>query len=138
MTTHMQTETLPVVAIAMISLFFYYVAHLSPVLVIIIHVQPKPIVFHQNIGPSPSRLSHSNSLHHSPWIFLLAFSPCWPALMTSGRVHYDFFVHPRPFWVVWPLMRFPIQFALVQLHFFEFDPLCNSPMCVLFPLESMF
>ena len=102
------------------------------------HVQPKPIVFHRNKGPSPSCLRHSNSLHQSPWIFfLLGFSPCWPALMTSRRVQNEFFVHPHPFWVVWPPMRFPVRFALVQLHFFQFD-LCNSPICVLLPLEITF
>ena len=31
-----------------------------------------------------------------------------------------------------------VRLALVQLHFFQFDLLCNSPICALFPLESMF
>ena len=56
--------------------------------------------------------------------------------MTSRRVHYDFFVHSRPFWVVWPLMRFPVRFALVQLHFVHFDPLCNPPDLCAFPFRK--
>ena len=46
------------------------------------------------------------------------------------------FVHPRPFWVVWPLMRFPARFALVQWHFLQFDPLCNSPDLCVFPFRK--
>ena len=33
---------------------------------------------------------------------------------------------------------FSCSICFGAVAFFEFDPLCNSPMCVLFPLKSTF
>ena len=128
----------PVETNEMISFFFYYVAHLLPVLVIIIHMyNPNQLFFHQNIGPSPSCLSLSNSLHQSPWIFLLTFSPCWSALMTSRRVHYDSLCIPSILGCL-ASDAFSCSICFGAVSFFQFDSLCDSPICVLFPLESTF
>ena len=119
--------------------FFYYFAHLLPVLVIIIHMyNPNQFFFapeHKAFAFSPQPFKFLAPILLD---FFLVFSLCWPALMTFPRVHYDFLVHPHPLWVIWPLLRFPVQFAFVPLHFFQFDSLCNSPSFVLFPSESMF
>ena len=101
------------------------------------HVQLNPIVFHQNIGPSPSasaiRLPCTNSLG----IFLLTFSPCWPALMTSQRVHYDFLCIPVHSGLFGHRCVFLFDLLWYSCIFFNLI-LCNSPICALFPLESTF
>ena len=103
------------------------------------HVQPKPNVF--------SSEHRAFTILPQPFKFLVPipleyFTHNFPVLVCFDDISEGlllfFFVHPCPLWVVWPPMSFPVRFALVQLHFFQFDSLCNSPICMLFPLERTF
>ena len=50
----------------------------------------KPIFGGTHLRFNDYTCANQNQLRRMKWSFLLAFSPCWPALMTSWRVHYDF------------------------------------------------